>query len=202
MAEAGKYVLKDLLWDERVNGVQETVPIFKRHLQGEVLDLDEGEATRLVDAGSVEKEGEAQIREANAAVARARAALANIPDHLRHLVQDVDPERLANREVPQEELTVTGVNAAPGFTNVGSPKYAQAAHGEGGVGEGLEEAGDEVGTTEDLDHTSASLDDGTKEAAGSREVRTRVDGEPVEGSTQPQDEGGRRSRRSRQSDEG
>jgi hypothetical protein len=48
VADAGRYVLVDLFWDERTNEYDKPVPIFKRHLQGEVLDLDEAEATRLV----------------------------------------------------------------------------------------------------------------------------------------------------------
>lgn len=186
MAKAGKYVLRDLLWDERTNPVQETVPIFKRHVQGEVLELDEAEATRLVDAGSVEPEGEAEVRQANAALAQARAALANVPDHLRHLVADADPQELAAREVPVEDLTVNGPNAAPGFVNEGHPKYAAAAHGEGGQ----EDAPDGT-TVADLDRTQAALDDGTGETVG---PAPEGQGDPVAAANDAKDEGGRKPR--------
>jgi hypothetical protein len=161
MADAGKYVLLDTLWDERVNPVTETVPVFKRHLQGEVLELDEAEATRLADAGSVAVEGEREARELEAARNRYRAALAALPDDLRHKLGEVDLDELADREIPVEELSVHHPDAR-GFTNEGHPKYAAAAHGEGGTGEGLDKAGDETATTEELDATQASLDDGAK----------------------------------------
>jgi hypothetical protein len=135
MADAGKYVLLDTLWDERVNPVTETVPVFKRHRQGEVLDLDEAEATRLADAGSIAVEGEREARELEAARNRYRAALAALPDDLRHKLGEVDLDELADREIPVEELSVHHPDAR-GFTNEGHPKYAAAAHGEGGTGEG------------------------------------------------------------------
>lgn len=179
MADAGKYVLRDLFWDERVNPVTEAVPIFKRHQQGEVLDLDEAEATRLVDAGSVEPEGAREVREAEAAVQRARAALANVPDHLRHLVADVDPVELAEREVPVEERTVHF--GAEGLVNEGHPKYAAAAHGEGDGG------ADDDTTVADLDRTQAALDDGTGNSTPP----------PREHKTQPGDVAGGKSGRQR-----
>lgn len=172
MAEAGKYVLLDLFWDERTNPVTEQVAIFKRHLKGEVLELDEAEATRLVDAGSVEKEGERQAIELSVARERFLAALANTPDEVKATVLggktvDEAAAEYEDREVPLEELHVHHP-AAQGFTNAGHPKYAAAAQGEGGVGEGLDEAGDETATTEELDATQASLDDGTKTSANAR----------------------------------
>lgn len=168
MAEAGRYVLLDSFWDERTNEYDKPIPIFTRHLQGEVLDLDEAEATRLVEAGSVEAEGESEERELRVAKDRYLAALANAPDDLRaKLGSDVTALDLEDREVTQEELHVHHPDAV-GFTNPGSPKYAAAAHGEGGVGEGLDEAGDETATTEQLDDTQASLDDGSKQSTRAR----------------------------------
>jgi hypothetical protein len=137
MAEAGKYELLDLLWDQRVNDVEKPVPVFKRWVQGDVVELDEAEATRLVEAGSVAPEGERERQALAAAEAQYRAALANVPDHLKHLVVEAgaDAASLRDREVPVEERTV---HTAPGFTNEGHPKYAGAAHGEGS-GEGPED---------------------------------------------------------------
>jgi hypothetical protein len=170
MAEAGKYELLDLLWDQRVNDVEKPVPVFKRWVQGDVVELDEAEATRLVEAGSVAPEGERERQALAAAEAQYRAALANVPDHLKHLVVEAgaDAASLRDREVPVEERTV---HTAPGFTNEGHPKYAGAAHGEGS-GEGPEDT-----TVADLDATQASLDDGGKDTrqarAGVRERGTQ-----------------------------
>lgn len=165
MADAGKYELLDLLWDEVVSAPDAVRPVFKRHRQGDVLELDEEEATRLVEAGSVAPEGEREKQELARAEAQYRAALANVPDHLRHLVAEADAAALRDREVPVEELTV---HTAPGFTNEGHPKYAAGAHGEG-TGDGPEDT-----TVADLDATQASLDDGTKETRNARSgVRER-----------------------------
>jgi hypothetical protein len=163
MADAGKYVLLDLFWDERTNDLDKAIPVFTRHKQGEVLDLDEGEATRLLEAGSVEPEGARKHDEFAAARDRFRAALANLPDDLRAAVRG-DLEDLVRREVPVEELTV---HTAPGLTNPGHPRYAAAAHGEGGVDE--PESGQ--ATTEELTDTQAALDDGTGDGGASRRAR-------------------------------
>lgn len=177
MADAGKYVLRDLLWDERINPVNESVPVFKRHKQGDVLDLDEAEATRLVEGGSVEREGESQARELSVARARFLAALANTPDDVKAAVlggRSVDEAAgdFESRDVPVEELHVHHPDAV-GFTNPGHPKYAAVAQGEGGVGEGLAEAGDETATTEELDATQASFDDGGRTTRNAQGYRPR-----------------------------
>jgi hypothetical protein len=167
VADAGKYVLLDLFWDERTNEYDKPVPLFQRHLQGEVLDLDEAEATRLLEAGSVEAEGEREGRELRVAHERFLAALANAPDDVRAKLGDVTALDLQDRAVTQEELHVHHPDAV-GFTNPGHPKYASATQGEGGVGEGLDEAGDETATTDELDATQASLDDGSKQSSRAR----------------------------------
>jgi hypothetical protein len=172
MADAGKYRLLDLFWDERTNPINETVAVFKRHVQGDILDLDEAEATRLVDADAVEPEDAPRLREVSAARDRFLASLAALPDDLRSRVlgdksTDEVLDELEGRETPVEELHVHHPDAV-GFTNAGHPKYAAAAHGEGGVGEGLDEADGPTATTEELDATQSSLDDGTKTSTNAR----------------------------------
>lgn len=169
MADAGSYELLDLFWDERVNPITEQVPVFKRHMQGEVLELDEAEATRLVEAGSVAPEGERQKVELLAAQERFRVALANAPDDVRRSLADFDPAAEAEREVPVEELHVHHP-AVAGFTNEGHPKYAASSHGEGGVGEGLnvDDPDEPSASTAQLDATQASLDDGGKDTRNAR----------------------------------
>jgi outer membrane protein TolC len=183
VADAGQYVLLDLFWDERVNEYDKPVPIFKRHLQGEVLDLDEAEATRLVDAGSVEPEGARENRELELARARLRVALAQYPDDLRPLApSDEELDELARRETPLEELHVHH-REARGFTNEGHPKYAATAHGEGGATVddpdlNVDDPDEASSTVADLDATQASLDDGgkdTRNARSAQSARRRAD---------------------------
>ena len=176
MADAGRYVLVDLFWDKRTNEYDKPVPIFKRHLQGEVLDLDEAEATRLVEAGSVEPEGAREDRELELARARLRVALAQYPDDLRPLVpSDEELDELARRETPIEELHVHH-REVRGFTNEGHPKYAAAAHGEGGVGLddpdlNADDPDEASSTVAELDATQASLDDGGKDTRNARSAQ-------------------------------
>jgi hypothetical protein len=141
VADAGRYVLVDLFWDERTNEYDKPVPIFKRHVKGEVLDLDEAEATRLVEAGSVEPEGQREARELELARARLRVALAQYPDDLRPLVpSDEELDELARRETPIEEL------------HVHHPDEASS-------------------TVAALDATQASLDDGGKDTRNARSAQ-------------------------------
>lgn len=163
MADAGKYELLDLFWDKRTNDVEKPVPVFHRYVQGEVLDLDEAEATRLVEAGSVAPEGARQSAELERARAAYQAALANLPDELRGAVaENVTAESLADRETPVEELHVHHPEAE-GFVNAGHPQYASAAHGQGNAG------GPEDTTQDDIAATQASLDDGAKTTRNARE---------------------------------
>jgi hypothetical protein len=176
VADAGRYVLVDLFWDERTNEYDKPVPIFKRHVQGEVLDLDEAEATRLVEAGSVEPEGARENRELELARARLRVALAQVPDDLRPaLLSDQELEEFAQRETPLEELHVHHPDAA-GFTNQGHPKYAATAHGEGGATAddpdlNVDDPDEASSTVAALDATQASLDDGGKDTRNARSAQ-------------------------------
>lgn len=176
MADAGNYVLLDLFWDERVNEYDKPVPLFKRHLQGEVLELDEAEATRLVEAGSVEPEGAREERQLQLARAQLRAALAQLPDPLRSLApSDEELDALAQRETPLEELHVHHPDVR-GFTNEGHPKYAAAAHGEGGVSPddpdlNADDPDEASSTVRELDATQASLDDGGKDTRNARSAQ-------------------------------
>jgi hypothetical protein len=172
MAKAGNYVLLDELWDEVTSKPDAPRPTFKRHVKGDVVKLDEEEATRLVDAGSVEEEGVAEQRALADARNRLRAALAVLPDHLRPAVDELSDEQLdeladPDREIPVEQRTV---HTAPGFINEGHPQYAAAAHGQGDGG------GPEDTTKQDLDDTQALLDSGgtvTDGAAARRASRKR-----------------------------
>jgi hypothetical protein len=159
-AKAGRYELLDLSWNEITSDPGAPVVTWVRHEQGEILELDEDEATRMVNAGSVAPEGELAAREAEQATARFMAALAALPDDVRRAVaSDLTAEKLAGMEVKQEDLHVHHADAV-GFTNVGHPRNANAAHGEG---TGALE--DEV----DQDATQASLDDGAKTTRRARQ---------------------------------
>lgn len=177
MADAGQYVLLDLFWDERTNEYDKPIPIFKRHLQGEVLDLDEADATRLLEAGSVEPEGQREARELELARARLRAALGQLPDALRPAVLSDEEflDQFAQRETPLEELHVHHPEVR-GFTNQGHPKYAAAAHGEGGVSLddpdlNADDPDEASSTVAALDATQASLDDGGKDTRNARSAQ-------------------------------
>lgn len=132
--KAGEYELLDLFWDRRTSDVQDRVQTFHRHVQGEVLDLDEEEAQRLVAGGSVAPAGERQAREAAAALSRFTAALSQVPDSVRAALlkelgsQEAVQDALENAETDPENLTVA---TAPGLVAEGSPRYASAALGEG-----------------------------------------------------------------------
>jgi hypothetical protein len=82
---------------------------------------------------------------------------------------------LAQRETPIEELHVHHPDAA-GFTNQGHPKYAAAAHGEGGATAddpdlNVDDPDEASSTVADLDATQASLDDGGKDTRNARSAQ-------------------------------
>ncbi len=156
--KAGRYELLDLRWDEPTSGPQDPVFTFVRHYQGEILELDEAQAKRLVLAGSVAEEGELQRRRVAALRAQYEQALANLPDDLRRAeqVRALSLADVAEGEIPTEELTV---HTAEGFTPTDSPRYSNAAHGEGDGGPDPQGEGDDGVVDDGL--TQALLDDGT-----------------------------------------
>ncbi len=127
--KAGRYELLDDQWDELVNGwpFDDRTPKFVRHTKGEVLELDDETAFRLMRGGCVAPEGERQEREyrrARAAMERARASL---PPEMRDKVDEEDLQRLvAQRETGEPDLMAQAVNP-------GHPQYANATVGEVGV---------------------------------------------------------------------
>lgn len=170
--KAGRYELLDLQWDEPTSKPGDPVFTFTRHYKGEVLDLDEANARRMVLAGSVAQEGELERQALAAARAQYLAALAALPDDVRATegvrnlsVEDV---QTAVEDLPDEERTVA--TSRGGFTPPGAPRYGDAAHGEG---DGGPVPGEEGGENQDPAHivdadgrvvegeTQALQDDGT-----------------------------------------
>ncbi len=159
-AKAGRYELLDLSWNEITSKPGDVIVTFTRHEQGEIVELDETDATRLLASGSVAPEGELAAREAEQATARFMAALAQMPDDVRRAVaNDLTAEKLAGIEVKQEDLHVHHADAV-GFVNAGHPRNANATQGEG------------TGALEDdvdAEATQAALDDGAKTSRRARQ---------------------------------
>ena len=80
--KAGEYQLVVERWDERTSKPGEPFT-FVRHRKGDLVELDEADARRLVLAGAVVTPGELERRAAEAARRQYRALLAQMPDALR-----------------------------------------------------------------------------------------------------------------------
>ncbi len=161
-AKAGAYELLDLTWDEITSKPGEPLT-FVRHRQGEIVDLNEEDARRLLGAGSVAPEGELAARQADALQGQFLAALNALPDAARAQVTMSIADMLAASEepTPVEQLHVHHPEAK-GFENEGHPRYANAAHGEGDP-----EQDGAVGESD----TQSVMDDGTRSAAATRRTR-------------------------------
>jgi hypothetical protein len=86
--KAGKYELVALSWDEPTSKPGEPYD-FKRHVKGDVVNLNVEEARRLYATGAVVLPGEREAAAAAAAIAQAQAALALVPEELRAQLGDI-----------------------------------------------------------------------------------------------------------------
>lgn len=130
-AKAGRYELLDDQWDELVNDwpFTDRVAKYVRHVKGDVLDLDDDTAYRLMRSGSVLPEGqrqEAEYRRARLALENARNSL---PPELREKFDEDDFQKLQE----QREAEGRQANIVAQAVNPGHPQYANASLGEVGV---------------------------------------------------------------------
>lgn len=131
--QAGKYELVDLFWDRLITKPGDPGhPVFERVYQGDVVDLDQADAQRLVRAGSAIPEGEREQRQAALAEARFRLELSQLSPEtqervLSGLKKSAVPEGLEAGEVfvqPQD---------SPGFqAPTNAPALRANAQGDGG----------------------------------------------------------------------
>lgn len=166
--KAGRYELLDDLWQQILSEPGDPYLRTKTWRQGDIVELNEEDAERMLATGSVAPEGELKQREAEALQEQYLALLAALPAEVRTQLAEQVVEA-AQAETPTELLTV---HTAEGFSPEGGPRYASAAHGEGDpaadgpVGESL---------------TQAALDDSTGGTAATRIAR-RAAAETEEGS--------------------
>jgi hypothetical protein len=148
-AEAGRYELLDDLWEEVTSPPDAPFLTTKRHVRGDIVELDEANAERMLATNSVAPEGAVAQAEAEALQAQYLAVLNQLPVELRAQLAQQALTAAIEPTAP-EDLTV---HTAAGFTNEGHPRYAQAAQGEG-----AQDVDGEVGTS----LTDTVLDDGTR----------------------------------------
>lgn len=118
--KAGKYELVALQWDEILSKPGEPFN-FKRHKQGEVLDLNVEDARRLVKAGAVVKPGARQKAQAQLALANFRAALEQLTPEQREEVlaeakgEDSTPprKRAAKKAAAKDAGTASAAGDGP-----------------------------------------------------------------------------------------
>jgi len=150
-AKAGRYELLDDQWQQITSEPGDPFLTTKRWRRGDIVELSEEDAQRMLATNSVAPEGELERQQAEAVQAQYLAVLNQLPPELRVQLAE-QALRTAVEPTPTEQLTVHSPEAA-GFTQEGHPRYAQAAHGEG-----TQDVDGPVGTS----LTDAVLDDGTK----------------------------------------
>lgn len=165
--KAGRYELLDDLWQQILSEPGDPFLRTKTWRQGDIVELNEEDAERMLATGSVAPEGELKQREAEALQEQYLALLSALPAEVRTQLADQVKEA-ARAETPTELLTV---HTAPGFSPEGGPRYASAAHGEGNP---------EVDGAPGESLTQAALDDSTGGTAATRLAR-RAAAEAEEG---------------------
>lgn len=129
--KAGRYELVAKLWEEPTSKPGEPYT-YKRHVEGDLVDLDDEQARRLVAAGAVIEPGARERAAALAAKAAYEAALAALPDSVK---AELDAER--------QDAADTAAAAALDLARAGSkpvqaaPKTTWEAYG---LSQGLDQA--------------------------------------------------------------
>lgn len=117
--KAGRYELVASLWEEPISKPGDPYQ-SKRHVKGDMVNLNVEEARRLLAAGAVVKPGELQRARVEAAKAQLQAALAGLPPDLREQVSESDltpPE-------PQPSVAPGGPGPTTGLPRKGEPVKA------------------------------------------------------------------------------
>lgn len=128
---AGRYELVSLFWEEPISKPGEPYN-FVRHVRGDLVDLDDENARRLLAAGAVVEPGSRERAAAMAAKAQYEAALAALPDSVK---AELDAER--------QDAADTAAAAALDLARAGSkpvqaaPKTTWEAYG---LSQGLDQA--------------------------------------------------------------
>lgn len=112
--KAGKYQLVAVRWDEIKSKPGEPL-VFKRHRKGDIVELDEATAKRLVKAGAVVTPGQLEKNKAEQARALAERAAADYQAILAGLPEDVRAE-IAPGTVPSDGTPPQGGTGSSGGT--------------------------------------------------------------------------------------
>lgn len=133
--KAGKYELVALQWDEILSKPGEPFN-FKRHKQGDVVELNVEDARRLVRAGAVVKPGSRQKAQAQLALANFRAALEQLtPEQRKEVLADAKADESGtSRRSPRKSTTPGAEQSKPpgetGGTDGGGPADAFPVDGD------------------------------------------------------------------------
>lgn len=113
--KAGKYQLVAVRWDEIKSKPGEPL-VFKRHRKGDIVELDEATAKRLVKAGAVVTPGQLEKNKAEQARALAERAAAEYQAILAGLPEDVRAE-IAPGTVPSDGTPPQGDTGSSGSSS-------------------------------------------------------------------------------------